>query len=60
MNIRIGDICKFEDFEPFEGRRNCFKIGQVTEIKGVWFLLEFCWTSGLERSSRKVVWSAKR
>lgn len=34
MNIRVGSICKFEDFEPVDGRTDCFKIGQVTEIKG--------------------------
>ena len=34
MNIRVGSICKFEDFEPVEGRLACYKIGQVTEIKG--------------------------
>lgn len=34
MDIRVGNICKFEDFEPIEGRPACFKIGQVTEIKG--------------------------
>ena len=34
MQIRVGDICKFDDFEPIECRRPCFKIGQVTEIKG--------------------------
>lgn len=34
MEIRVGNICKFEDFEPIEGRPACYKIGQVTEIKG--------------------------
>lgn len=34
MNIRVGSICKFEDFKPIEDRPACYKIGQVTEIKG--------------------------
>lgn len=34
MNIRVGNICKFDDFEPIDERPACFKIGQVTEIKG--------------------------
>lgn len=33
MQLRVGNICKFEDFEPIEGRPACFKIGQVVEIK---------------------------
>lgn len=33
MDIRIGNICKFEDFEPFEGRGACYKIGKVTCVE---------------------------
>lgn len=33
MDIQIGNICKFEDFEPFEGRKACYKIGKVTRVE---------------------------
>lgn len=32
QNIQVGNICKFEDFEPCPGRSGCYKIGRVTLV----------------------------
>jgi len=34
QNIQVGNICKFEDFSPCEGRPSCYKIGRVTGLVG--------------------------
>ena len=32
QDIQVGNICKFEDFEPLPGRQACYKIGRVTAV----------------------------
>lgn len=34
MDIQVGNICKFEDFEPIATRKPSYKIGLVTDVTG--------------------------
>ena len=57
QDIQVGNICKFEDFQPLPGRQACYKIGRVTAVDKAYVhfdVLLDIW-EGKEWCGRKVV-----